>query len=94
MVKHHSTHSWIGGFAARLVQLRPVLSIGCAVQYAVMSIHYAADLDPARAAEIFVIANPLSDSLKQQRTEQRAESHAVRYRNLFGLRQLNRAAFA
>lgn len=86
MVKNHSTHTWIGSFAARLVQLRPVLSIGSAVQYAVMSIHYASDLDPQRAAEIFVISNPMSDSIKQRRAEQPVESHAARYRNLFGVR--------
>lgn len=86
MVKNHSTHTWIGSFAARLVQLRPVLSIGSAVQYAVMSIHHAADLDPGRAAEIFVISNPMSGSIKQRRAEQPAESHAARYRNLFGVR--------
>jgi hypothetical protein len=51
-----------------------------------MSIHYASDLDPQRAAEIFVISNPMSDSIKQRRAEQAVESHAARYRNLFGVR--------
>jgi hypothetical protein len=87
MVKNHSTHTWIGSFAERLVQLRPVLGIGSAVQYAVMSIHYAADIDPRRAAEIFVISNPMSDSIKQRRAEPPpAVSPAARYRNLFGAR--------
>ena len=84
MVKNHCTHSWIGSFADRLAELRPGLSLGSVVQYAVMSIHYAADLEPRRAAEVFVMANPLSSTIKQQRSARPTRSHAARYRNLFG----------
>lgn len=85
MVKNHCTHSWIGSFADRLAELRPSLSLGSAVQYAVMSIHYAADLEPRRAAEVFVMSNPLSDTIKrQQRSARPTPSRAARYRNLFG----------
>jgi len=85
MVKNHSTHSWLGGFVERLLQLRPTLGIGSAVQYAVMSIHHAADLDPRRAAEIFVAANPASQAIKQQRATRPKESPVARYRSLFGM---------
>lgn len=50
-----STHAWLGSFAGRLLQLRPSMSIGSAVRYAVMSIHHAAGLDPRRAAELLVV---------------------------------------
>lgn len=50
-----STHAWLGSFAGRLLQLRPSMSIGSAVRYAVMSIHVAAGLDPRRAAELLVV---------------------------------------
>lgn len=86
MVKNHCTHTWIGSFAARLTQLRPGLCIGSAVQYAVMSLHHAAELEPRRAAEIFVIANPNPDSVQRRPAAQPAELHAARYRSLFGAR--------
>ena len=83
MVKNHSTHSWLGGFTERLVQLRPTLNVATAVQYAVMSIHYAAELDPRRAAEI-VLSNPASEAVKKRRAARARESQATRYQTLFG----------
>ncbi len=84
MVKNHSTHSWLGGFVERLLQLRPRLGVASAVQYAVMSIHHAAELDPRRAAEIFVAANPVSRSTQPTRPARPAESPVARYRSVFG----------
>jgi len=86
MANTHCTHSWIGSFAARLIQLRPTLNIGSAVQYAVMSIHHASDLDPRRAAEIFVLANPTAAPLRHRQAERQTEAPAARYRMLFGQR--------
>lgn len=84
MVNTHCTHSWLGSFAGRLIQLRPTMNIGSAVQYAVMSIHHASDLDPRRAAEIFVLANPVAGPLRQRKAERQTEAPAARYRALFG----------
>jgi hypothetical protein len=58
VIETHNTHSWLGSFAARLIQLRPWMSIGSAVTCAVSSIHHAANVDPFRAAEIFVALHP------------------------------------
>ena len=54
------THTWIGEFAARLIQLRPQTSIASAVASAVRCIHDARDIHPHRAVEIYlVIVGPL-----------------------------------
>lgn len=82
----HTTHSWVGSFAGRLLQLRPELGIGSAVNYAVHSIHHAADLDPQRAAEIFILANPLTDAERARRAERPSEPPSAKYRALFGHR--------
>ena len=79
----HSTHSWVGSFAGRLLQLRPELGIGSAVNYAVHSIHHAADLDPQRAAEIFILANPPAEATR--RSARPSEPPSAKYRALFGL---------
>jgi hypothetical protein len=54
----HDTHAWLGSFAGRLLQLRPAMSVGAAVRYAVMSIHHAAALEPRRAAELLLMNDP------------------------------------
>ena len=86
MVRNHSTHSWIGSFAARLIQLRPRTSIGAAVQSAVGSYHHASDLEPARAAEIFAEANAMVEAIgRQSAARARAvASSSSRYRTRFG----------
>ena len=73
----HSTHDWLGGFAERLIQIRPAMSIGLAVRCAVMSIHAARELDPKIAAEIFVLTNPVAAALGVRRGsgEKRATTH-------------------
>lgn len=62
-----STHAWLGSFAGRLLQLRPSMSVGSAVRYAVMSIHHAAALDPRRAAELLAMADPVSTAVVRRR---------------------------
>jgi len=84
--KTHSTHTWVGGFAGRLMQLRPHVGIGSAVGYAVLSIHHAGDLDPHRAAEIFVLANPLVEPAQPKRASSPVEPPSAKYRALFGMR--------
>ena len=86
MDNNHSTHSWVGSFAARLMQLRPHLGVGAAVNYAVLSIHHAADIDPHRAAEIFVLANPMNTPGQKSHASRPAEPPSAKYRALFGLR--------
>jgi hypothetical protein len=77
MVKEHCTHSWLGSFAARLIQLRPQTSIGSAVSCAVSSIHHAADMDPCLAAEIFVQMNNPDPRLSSPGARYRALLRAV-----------------
>ena len=83
MVHTHCTHSWLGSFAARLIQLRPELHIGSAVQFAVTSFHHAAHIDPERAAEIFAAAVPAIEPSRGMHGARRAEPPAARYRTLF-----------
>ena len=49
------SHTWIGEFAARLIQLRPQTSIAAAVATAVRCIHDARAIHPHRAVEIFLL---------------------------------------
>lgn len=73
----HSTHAWLGGFAERLIHIRPAMSIGLAIRCAVMSIHAARELDPRMAAEIFVLTNPVAAAVGVRRGsgERRAATH-------------------
>ena len=73
----HSTHDWLGGFAERLAQIRPAMSLGLAVRCAVMSIHAARELDPKMAAELFVLTNPVAAAVGMPRStgEERATTH-------------------
>ena len=77
----HGTHSWLGGFAARLLQLRPHVSLQSAIQCAVVNFHHAADMAPQAAAELFVQANPIVGGSAPSRP---AEPQAARYRTMFG----------
>jgi hypothetical protein len=94
MEKKYSTHSWLGSFAGRLIQLWPSMHIGSAVQCAVMSIHYAVDLDPRQAAELFATANPTLEPkpVPTKRSAPAKESQTSRYRTMFGSRLTERAA--
>jgi hypothetical protein len=84
MVKEHSTHSWLGTFAMRLIQLRPRLSIGYAVTCAVSSIHCASEIDPRRAAEIYLQANPIPKQAASRRATRRVSAPASGYRAFVG----------
>jgi hypothetical protein len=81
-----SSHAWIGRFAAHLMQLRPSMKLGSAVQYAVMSIHHAADLDPQRAAELLALASATPEPVGDRYSARRIERHTARYQALFAAR--------
>jgi len=53
-----STHSWLGRFCVRLMQLCPDTNVAHAVQHAVATFPYASDLEPERAAEVFAQRHP------------------------------------
>ena len=85
MVKGHCTHSWLAGFAARLMQLRPQIGVGRAVAYAVASIHNAADVDPRRAAEeMFAKMDPTTEPGSRRRVQQGVDSAVPGYARLLG----------
>jgi len=84
MVNKSSSHHWLGSFAGRLMQLRPSMHVGTAVQHAVTSIHLAADLDPHQAAELLVSAITTSDAAGTRRASGPVVTHASRYRTMFG----------
>jgi len=81
-----SSHAWIGSFAAHLMQLRPSMKLGSAVQYAVMSIHHAADMDPQRAAELLALASSTPEPVGDRYSARRVERHTARYQALFAAR--------
>jgi hypothetical protein len=58
MVANQSSHSWLGRFCVRLLRLRPGLNVIVAVKHAVATQPYAAELEPERAAEIFIETYP------------------------------------
>jgi hypothetical protein len=80
MVQTHCTHSWLGSFAARLLQLRPGMSLGSAVHCAVQNIHKSSDLDPTKAAEVCAHNDFSSNAPSAVDT---AEAQSKRYRELF-----------
>jgi len=84
MVNKHTSHHWLGSFAGRLMQLRPSMHVGTAVQHAVTSIHLAADLDPHRAAELLVLASTTSDAAGVRNFAGLAVAPAARYQTMFG----------
>jgi len=85
MENKHSSHQWLGRFAGRLLQLRPSMHVGMAVQQAVMSIHDAADLDPHRAAELLVLATPNAEAVVERSAARPTVTHASRYQAMFGV---------
>ena len=86
-----SSHAWIGSFAAHLMQLRPSMKLGSAVQYAVMSIHHAANLDPHRAAELLALASLNAKPVGERHGARPVERHAAKYQALFATRTSGRA---
>jgi hypothetical protein len=81
------THAWIGRFAGRLMQLRPAIGLTSAVRYAVMSIHHAAELDPSRAAELLVMADPVARPVDGPRVGAPRETHPSSRDTLFVVRR-------
>jgi hypothetical protein len=83
MIQKHCTHSWLGAFAARLLQLRPGMSLGSAVHCAVQNIHQSAGLDPTKAAEICAHNDFFSNAADARGSVDSVEAQSKRYRELF-----------
>ncbi len=58
MVHNQSSHSWLGRFCVQLMRLNPDLNVLVAVKHAVATQPYAGDLEPERAARLFVDTHP------------------------------------
>jgi len=58
MVHNQSSHSWLGRFCVQLMRIKPELNVIVAVKHAVATQPYAADLEPERAARLFVESHP------------------------------------
>jgi len=54
-MKAATSHAWIGGFAVRLMQLKPGLHAGPAIQLAVQNHELAGGMQPQMAAEEFAL---------------------------------------
>ena len=92
MVNTHTSHDWLGSFAGRLMQLRPSMHVGTAVQHAVLSIHLAADLDPRRAAELLVSASTAPDAVGDRNAAGPVVAPASRYQAMFGAQASNQTS--
>ena len=69
MVHNQSSHSWLGRFCVQLIRIKPDLNVIVAVKHAVATQPYAADLEPERAARLFVESHPgLLDAKHSLRT--------------------------
>lgn len=58
MVHNRSSHSWLGRFCVQLLRMKPGLNVIVAVKHAVATQPYAADIEPERAARLFVESHP------------------------------------
>jgi len=56
--ENHSTHLWLGQFAARLMELRPGMGLLEAVQHAVANYDCAEHLKPEQAAAMLATDYP------------------------------------
>jgi hypothetical protein len=84
MAPEQSTHTWLGAFAARLLQLRPGFDASSAIRCAVENIHDLTELDPRCAAEQFAHANAWTLTAAQEpEAPQAGEPQSSRYRRLF-----------
>jgi hypothetical protein len=84
MIEKHCTHSWLGAFAGRLLQLRPGMGLGSAVAFAVENIHRSGSLDPMKAAEICAHNDFYSNIAGATRgAASSTETHSMRYREQF-----------
>lgn len=54
MERARASHPWITRYCIRTLQLLPALPPGIAIRWAVGGYPYCADLEPERAAEMFV----------------------------------------
>ena len=81
-----SSHEWLGLFTAHLMQLRPSMSAGAAMQYALMSIRHAMDFHPKHAAELLVAVEPSDTPTTPRTTDALREPPSARYEAMFTAR--------
>ena len=79
-----SSHSWLGMFASRLLELRPKASVVSSMRCAVSSLHVASDLDPRKAADSYAAAYLRGKATRAALKEDPASS---RYKAMFRLAQ-------
>ncbi len=51
-----ASHPWIATYCVRLLELLPSMRVEAALQRAILAFPYCADLDPAAAADKYVVA--------------------------------------
>jgi len=79
----YTSHSWLGAFAARLLELHPQTKIGTAIRAAVRTYHDAIGFDPRVAAEHFLVGGSMPCSVKNRDPEIGTSSPASRYESMF-----------
>ena len=72
LTRPRESHAWIARFCARLLVLLPSMRVEAALQRAILAFPYCADLDPADAADKYVVATHAG--------KQPPESQALSYR--------------
>jgi len=74
----NSSHTWLGKFASRLLELRPRASAVSAMRCAVSTFHDAGDLDPRQAADSYAAAylrmKAMRAAVKEDRPSSRYEA--------------------
>ena len=75
-----SSHTWLGKFASRLLELRPRASAVSAMRCAVSTFHDAGDLDPRKAADSYAAAYL---RMKTMRAAVKADPPSSRYEAMF-----------
>jgi hypothetical protein len=79
-----SSHTWLGMFAIRLLELRPSASVVSSIRCAVLRFHVAGDLDPRKAADSYAAAYLRVKATRAALEEDPASS---RYKAIFRLAQ-------
>ena len=78
-----SSHSWLGMFAAHLIQLHPSMNAASAVKYAVASFRHAKGLDPLRAAELMASGEPFVKAETARPAATQRAPQSARYKAMF-----------
>jgi|GEM_PF-2743091 len=68
-----ASHQWIARYCLRLLELLPSMRVEAALQRAILAFPYCADLDPADAADKYVVAS----HAERQAPASRAPSYRI-----------------